>query len=180
VGQDEDSFPLVRRANFSRAEYAPRTAITDAFQFRNDFSESEGDVAFDVFKEAGSWTHGSDSICDEWPQVSRVFGSKSLSGCAEWLAWITASEETHSVTKRFPREGFKIRPDRCWVHESRFHFCNQVRNGKRFDLTKSDCSQIWDDSFKSKLNASISSTQADVCNCFGRIHVIVVMAYFAR
>ena len=54
------------------------------------------------------------------------------------MAWVASSKDVHSATKLFPREGFKIRPDRCCVHESRFHFSDQVRAGETFDLTKSD------------------------------------------
>jgi len=104
-----------------------------------------------------------------------VFTSKSLACCTEGLAWVAPSEDVHSVAKRLPREGLKIRPDRCRVHESRFHFRNQIADGEGFDLTKSDCAQTWDCSFESKLNASVSSAEAKVCNCFGRIHVMVLL-----
>ena len=52
VGQDEDALSLVRCADFRRAEYSPRRCVTNLFQLSNDLSESEGDVAFDIFKEA--------------------------------------------------------------------------------------------------------------------------------
>jgi hypothetical protein len=80
VGQDEDPFSLVRRADFTRAEYAPRHLITHVSQFFNDCSESEGDVSFDVFKEANSGLHESNPICDEWPEVSGIFCAKTFAG----------------------------------------------------------------------------------------------------
>jgi hypothetical protein len=52
VGQDEDALPLVRRADFSRAEYSPRRRVTKLAQMFDDFSESKADVSFDVLEEA--------------------------------------------------------------------------------------------------------------------------------
>jgi hypothetical protein len=142
------------------------------FQLSNDLSESEGDVSFDILEIAESGAKKSNSACDERPEVPRVFCSEALSGCAEGLAGISPSEDVHAATKLCPWEGFKIRPDRCWLHESRFHFADQVRAAEGFDLTKSDRAQISDNSVQSKLNAAVSGTKAEVCNCFGSIHII--------
>jgi hypothetical protein len=158
VGHDEHSLALVRRAAFSRAKYSPRRFVTKAFQVCNDFSESKADVSFDILEEAELWSKKSNAACDVGPKMSWVVGSEPLSGCAEWLAWVASRKNVHLISKLFPWESFKIRPYRCWVHESRFHFCNQVRNGEGFDLTKSDCAHSWEDSFKSKFNASVSGT----------------------
>jgi hypothetical protein len=122
VGQDEDPLALVRCADFRRAEYSPRRCVTNLFQLSNDLSEAEGDVSFDIFKEAEAGAKKSNSVCDVGPQMAGVFGAKALSGCAEGLAGIAPSEDVHAVSKCSPWEGFKIRPDRCCVHESRFHF----------------------------------------------------------
>jgi hypothetical protein len=138
VGQDENSLALVRRAAFSRAEYAPRRSVTKFFQFSNDFSESKADVSFDILEEAELWSKKSNAACDVGPKMSWVVCSGSFSCCTKWLTRVAARENVHAVTKLFPWEGLKIRPNRCWVHESRFHFCNQVRNCEGFDLTKSD------------------------------------------
>jgi len=130
-------------------------------------------MSFDVLKEAAPRPEKSNAVCDIGPEVPWVVLALALPCCTEWLAWIAPSEDVHSVEKRCPREGLKIRPDRCRVHESRFHFRNQIADGEGFDLTKSDCAQTWDCSFESKFNASVSSAQAKVCNCLGMIHVMV-------
>jgi hypothetical protein len=174
VGQDKHPLALVRRTAFSRAEYAPRRFVTKFFQFSNDFSESKADVPLDILKEAELWSKKSNAACDVGPKMSWVVCSKSLPGCTEWLAGVAASEDVHAVTKLCPWEGFKIRPYRCWVHESRFHFCDQIRDGEGFDLTKSDCAQSWEDSCKPKFNPSISCTKSDVCSCLGSIHITSV------
>jgi len=114
-------------------------------------------MSFDVFKEADPGSQKSNAICNPRPEMPRVLLPFALAGCAEGLAGVSPSEDVHAVTKRSPREGLKIRPDRCRVHESRFHFRNQICDGEGFDLTKSDCAQIWDCSFESKLNAAVSS-----------------------
>lgn len=172
MGQDEDPLPLVGSPDFTRAKYSPRRCVTKTFQFFDNFSESKADVAVDVFKETELGAQKSNSICDKGPEMPGIFRSKSISGGAEWLAGVASSKDVHAVTKVFPWEGFKIRPDRCWVHESRFHFRNQVGTREGFDLTKSDCAQSWEDSFKSKFNAAVSGTKAEVCNCLGSIHIL--------
>jgi hypothetical protein len=129
-------------------------------------------MSFDVLKEAAAGSEKLNTICNKRPKMPRVLLAFALPCCTEGLAWVATSEDVHSVAKRCPREGLKIRPDRCWVHESRFHFADQIRNGEGFDLTKSDRAHISDCSVQSKLNAAVSSAQADVCNCRGRIHVM--------
>ena len=95
-------------------------------------------MSFDVLKEAELGSEKSNAICNVGPQVPRVVFASALPGRAEWLAGVTASKDVHSSVKRLVWEGSKIRPDRCRVHESRFHLADQVRDGEGFDLTKSD------------------------------------------
>jgi len=97
--QDEDPLALVRCADFTRREYSPRNLVTKAFQFANDISESKANVSFDVLKEADSGTHGNNSGCDKWPEMSWIFCPESFPCCTEWLAGITSREDVHAVTK---------------------------------------------------------------------------------
>jgi hypothetical protein len=121
VGQDEHPLSLVRCADFSRTEYAPRRAVTESFQFCNDFSQSKRDVPFDVLEETDSWSQNPNAICDGRPEVPLVVCSESLTGCAEWLAGITSREDVHAVSKALPREGSQIRPDRSRIKRPAFH-----------------------------------------------------------
>ncbi len=130
-------------------------------------------MSLNVLEEAQGWLQNPNSVCDPRPQMSWVVLAESLPCCAEGLARVAARQDVHFSVKLGPREGLNIRPDRCWVQASRFHFCDQVRAGERFDFTKSDRSQTWDCSFKSEINASVPSAEADVCNWLGSIHVIV-------
>jgi hypothetical protein len=45
VGQDEDAEPLVRRADFCRAEQARRRRVAHAPKLSQDGFEAEGDMA---------------------------------------------------------------------------------------------------------------------------------------
>ena len=49
--KNEHPLPLVRCADFARAEYSPRDRVTQLFQIADDAGESHRDVALDVLKE---------------------------------------------------------------------------------------------------------------------------------
>lgn len=88
--------------------------------------------------------------------MSGVVLSPSLSCGREWLAGVATREDVHQSTKLSEWEVLKIRPKRSRVHESRFHFRDQVRDGEGFDLTISDCAQASDNSTESEINASVA------------------------
>lgn len=186
LGQNEHALASVWQADFSRAEYSPRCAVTNSLQLSKDVeqygcsgwiapsvsSELGGDESLDVFDETQAGLHGDDPGEHEGEQVPRVFVCVSVSGGTERLARDAARDDVHASTKPGPLESFKIRPHRCRVQLSRFHFRNQVRDGEGFDLTSSDRAQTSDNSVKSEINASVSGTKADVINCLGSIHVM--------
>jgi hypothetical protein len=97
-------------------------------------------MSLDVFKETDTWSHCSNSICDEGPEVSWIFSSETLSCCTEWLAGITSREDRYSVTKEFPREGFKVRVDRADIQLAFFNALEKDRDWEGFPFTVSDCS----------------------------------------
>jgi len=103
-------------------------------------------VSLDVLKQADDGSANANTICDPRPEVSGVVLSLSLSGGRERLAGVASREDVHQSMKLAELEGLEIRPDRCCVQESRFHFCDQVRADESFDLTKSDCAQASDNS----------------------------------
>jgi hypothetical protein len=61
VGQDEHPLALVRCADFTRAEYAPRRSVTHSCQVLQDVAKAEGNVSFNVLEEAEPGSHGSNS-----------------------------------------------------------------------------------------------------------------------
>jgi hypothetical protein len=174
VGHDEHPLSLVRSANFSRAEYSPRRAVTESFQLFNDFSQPKGDVSLDVLEEADSWSQNPNAICDGWPEVPLVFGSKSLTGCAEWLAGVATREDVHAVRKRCPREGSQIAPDWSRIKLPAFHAREKEFDGGCFPLTVSDRAQVADNSRKSKVDSSVSGAEAEMSDFswFGSIHMV--------
>jgi len=113
-----------------------------------------------------------DSVGDVWEEVSWVFNAFTLSSSTEWLAREATTKDVHASTKLSVREGFNVREDRCCIQFSRFHLCNQVRDRESFPLHVSDLSQIWENSSESKPNAFVSRAEAEVCNCFGIIHIV--------
>jgi hypothetical protein len=105
------------------------------------------------------------------PEVSWVFGSEALAGCAEWLARVAAREDIHQSVKLSPRESLEIAPDRCVVQESRFSLCSQVRCGEGFDLDKSDRAKAAANcSFEAEVDAPVAAAKADVIDGV-RIHI---------
>lgn len=78
VGQDEDSLPLVRRANFRRREYAPRRSVTQLSQVVENVTQPKGNVPLDVLEEAQAGSHESNSICDPGPEVAGVVSPEAL------------------------------------------------------------------------------------------------------
>jgi hypothetical protein len=96
------------------------------------------DDSFDVFKEEVGESHISSLSENVGEEVPRVVVGTTFACGTERLAWESGNKEVHFTVKRSTRKGFKIRPDRYWVQESRFHFRNQVRGCEGFDLTNSN------------------------------------------
>ncbi len=162
VGHDEYPLALVRCADFSRAEYSPRRAVTESFQLFNDFSQSKRDVSLDVLEEAESWSQNPNASCNGRPEVSLVVCSESLTGCAEGLARVTAREDVHAARKRSPREGSQISPDRSRIKRPAFHSRKKKLDCAGFDLRISDRAQALDASAQSKVNASVSCAEGEM------------------
>jgi len=139
VGQDKHPLPLVRRADFRRAEYSPRRCVTIFFQVGKDCGESKRNVSFDVFKPDPKRSCSSYESPAVGPEVAVVFGSKSFAGMGEPLARVGSCEEIQEATTEWLcGEVRNIRPDRNCVQESLFHFADHVRNDEGVPLTDSD------------------------------------------
>ena len=72
MGQDEDAQPLVRRANFCRAEQARRRRVAHAPKLSQDGFKAEGDVTGDVFEEdpfRGTFPHNAGDFGPEMAGV---------------------------------------------------------------------------------------------------------------
>jgi hypothetical protein len=92
VGQDEDAQPLVRRANFCRAEQARRRRVAHAPKLSQDGLKAEGDVTGDVFEKDPLGTAFPDDTGDLGPEVAGIIGAAAFSGRAEGLTGISGED----------------------------------------------------------------------------------------
>ena len=111
MGQDEDPQPLVRRADFCRAEQTRRRRIAHAPKLSQDGLKAEGDMAGDVFEKDTLWAAFADDAGDIGPEVPRIVGATALSGGAEGLAGISGEDDVESAAKEPGIEAAKIIPD---------------------------------------------------------------------
>ena len=112
VGQNEQPFPNVRRARFSRREQACLDAVAHALKLSGDVPKSQGQMAFDVFKEDPSRADFPHDPRDLRPQMSGVGFTAAKSGLAEGLAGITGSDDMNAAAPRSAVEGSQIVPYR--------------------------------------------------------------------
>ena len=114
MGQDEDAQPLVRRADFCRAEQARRRRVAHAPKLSQDGFKAKGDVTGDVFEEHPLWSTFADNPGDIGPEVPRIIGTIALSGGAEGLAGVTGEDDVESAAEGSGIEAAQIVPDRRW------------------------------------------------------------------
>ncbi len=114
MGQDEDAQPLVRRANFCRAEHTRRRRVAQIPKFSQDGFKAEGDVTSDVFQEDPLWAALVDDACDIWPEVARIIGPAALSGGTERLAGISGEDDVEGPAKGSGFKTAQIVPDWGW------------------------------------------------------------------
>jgi hypothetical protein len=112
VGQDEDALPLVRRADFCRAEQARRRRVTHVPKLSQHGLKAEADVAGDVLEEDPLGATFPDDAGNIWPEVAGIFSTAALSGCAEGLAGITGEDCVKGPAEGSGIEAAQIVPDR--------------------------------------------------------------------
>ena len=112
MGQDEDPEPLVRRANFCRAEQTRRRRVAHCPKLSQDGFKAEGDVPGNVFEEDPLWAAFADDAGDIGPEVPRIVCATALSGGAERLARISGEDDVESTAERSGIEAAQIIPDR--------------------------------------------------------------------
>ena len=112
MGQDEDAQPLVRRANFCRAEQTRRRRVAHAPKLSQHGFKAEGDVARDVFEEDPFGGALPDDAGDLGPEMARVLSPAALSGSAEGLAGISGENDVEGTSKWPGIETAQVVPDR--------------------------------------------------------------------
>ena len=111
MGQDEDAHPLVRRADFCRAEQTRRRRVAQSPKLSQDSFEAEGDVTGDVFEEDPLWVALADDAGDIGPEVPRIIGAAALSGGTERLAGISGEDDVEGAAEDPGIEAAEIVPD---------------------------------------------------------------------
>jgi len=111
VGQDEDAQPLVRRADFCRAEQARRRRVAQTPKLSQDGFKAESDVAGNIFEVDPFRGTFPDDARDLGPEVAGVIGTAALSGGAEGLAGISGEDDVECPAEGPGIEAAEIIPD---------------------------------------------------------------------
>ena len=112
MGQDEDAQPLVRRANFCRAEQTRRRRVAHCPKRSQDGFEAEGDVPGDVFKEDPFGAAFPDDTGDVGPEVPGIVCTAALASGAEGLAGVSGEDDVEGAAKGPGIEAAEVIPDR--------------------------------------------------------------------
>jgi hypothetical protein len=112
VGQDEDTQPLVRRADFCRAEQTCRRRVAQTPKLSQDGLEAEADVSCDVFEKDPLGTAFADDPGNIGPEMPGIIGATAFARCAEGLAGIPGEDDVEGAAKGPGIEGSQIVPDR--------------------------------------------------------------------
>ena len=111
MGQDEDAQPLVRRADFCRAEQARRRRVAHAPKLSQHGFKAEGDVTGDVFKKDPFGGAFPDDAGDLGPEVPGIVGPATLASGAEGLAGISGQHCVEGTVEGAGIEGSQVVPD---------------------------------------------------------------------
>ena len=111
VGQDEDAQPLVRRADFCRAEQARRRREAHAPKLSEDGFKAEGDVTGHVFQEDPFGGTFPDDAGDLGPEVAGIIGATAFASGAEGLAGISGEDDVEGTAEDPGIEAAQIVPD---------------------------------------------------------------------
>jgi hypothetical protein len=111
VGQDEDPEPLVRRANFCRAEQARRRRVAHVPKLSQDGLKTEADVTRDIFEEDPFGGAFANDAGDLGPEVTWIVCATALSSCAERLAGISGEDGVEGAAEGPCVEAAQVVPD---------------------------------------------------------------------
>ena len=129
MGQDEDAEPLVRRADFCRAEQARRRRVAHVPKLSQDGLKAEADVPGDVFQEhplGRAFAHNAGNI---WPEVARVISPAAFACCTERLAGISGQDGIEGSAEGPGIKAAQVVPDRRGGEISRALGGNENRAG---------------------------------------------------
>jgi hypothetical protein len=140
VGQDENSKPLVRRADFCRAEQACRRRVVHVPKLSQDGLKAKGDVTGDVFEEHPLRAAFGDDPGDLGPEVPGVVGTLAFASGTEGLAGISGEDDVESAAEDTGIETADIIPDRRRCEVPRDLGCDEHSSGP--DLPFDKCAGV--------------------------------------
>ena len=112
MGQDEDPEPLVRRADFCRAEQTRRRRVAHAPKLSQDGFEAESDVTGDVLEEYPFGAAFGNDPGNLRPEVSGISSSATFASGAEGLAGVSGEDDVAGAAEDPGIEAAEIIPDR--------------------------------------------------------------------
>ena len=120
-GEDEQTFPLVGRADFRRREEACRKLVAHADQSAGDFGEAEAEMMGDILEEDEGRFDLADDAGDMGPEVARIVRAPALARDGERLARIARSDDVQRAAPRAAVKGGNVVPDRRAIQGLVFH-----------------------------------------------------------
>jgi hypothetical protein len=105
VGQNKESFPLMRRADFVRREYSRRNSVAHLLQVSGNFAKTESDVSRDILEPNKSGLRLSDNAGNLRPEMTGIGSPEPLAGLAEGRTRVACNDAIHNSTPRVPFEG---------------------------------------------------------------------------
>lgn len=162
MGQDEEPFAAVRRADFLRCKQDRRSAVAHALKVREDFTTSESQMSADVLEKAPSRRNCVHNAGDVGPEVAGVVVGESLPCVRERLARVAANDAIHSSTESSGVESLEVAPNRCRIQRSRFHVRRQDAAGCDFVLHVADRSRLWMNESHGSVEPATAGAQAEV------------------
>jgi hypothetical protein len=111
VGQDEDAAPLVRRADFCRAEQARRRRVAHVPKLSQHGFKPEADVTCDVLNEDPFWDAFPDDPGDFGPEVTGIVCAAAFTSGAERLAGVSGQHSVECTAERPGVKAAQIIPD---------------------------------------------------------------------
>jgi hypothetical protein len=99
VGQDEDAQPLVRRANFCRAEETRRRRVAHVPKLSQDGLKAEADVTRDIFEEHPLGGAFPDDAGDLGPEVTGIVCATAFASGTEGLAGISGENRVKGTAE---------------------------------------------------------------------------------
>jgi hypothetical protein len=112
MGQDEDTEPLVRRADFFRREQARRRRVALRPKLSQDGFKAKGDMPSDVFEEDPLRAALHDDACDIGPEVPGIVGATAFASGTEGLTGISGEDDVECIAEEPGIETAEIIPDR--------------------------------------------------------------------